>query len=927
MTFVRVSLILLIECLIVTSLAWGAPPKAAAGLRRVIAIRSPSISQAQLENVAGYLGIVIGAPLTVSLIDQRIRALYRKQFESLVVEVEEADAGLIVTLSGVRIRVLRNISARNLDAGLVKDAALRAGFVPGQRFDSRSLNTLVENLRIQLRADGFYLAHLDSKVTDIEKSELSDIEIVVVRNAPTVIGAIRIVGPDESETRELLRRIPLRRGQPLRQEDVEKSTVAIGRYLQENQFPLAKIKDVATQFSTDMKTAEVLIEVRTGRRLQLEFEGNSVFDDMSLRSGITEAMLAENDSDRQMVEAIEKRYRDVGYHFCKVEIKDDAKGDDDRETMVRRVSIREGDKVIIDKIQVVGSGNTELIENLFFEHAPGILKRRIFWEAGLDDAARNLERALRDRGYLKARLSSLKPVFESDRRGVQLFTEVETGVQSRFGTIEIIGNEALTQAEILVLAAIVPSEEYGPTKTAAAQTRISDAYRERGFVDVQCELTEVETIKTDESVVSIQFKVIEGISYRVGEVAIQGNHRTEARTILREMLLSPGDVFVPSKLSQSEENIGLLGIFSKVEVIAHSSLKNPRNKDIKIAVTESRPGIGEVGTGAAYEDPKFRIRSFLGLAYRNLLGRNHTVSFRGEVAFPISRDSFVPFVEYATVVGFRAPNPWELPLVFNAQLGLDRFELSPEGPKLLNRARIEERIERKLSGITTFYYRLHRFERSFTEDLSKTDANQDAADVIGSTGPGVTVDFRDDVFNPTRGSFHTWDLEYANQALLSNHNIHFAMVVGRNSFYVPFIASTQLRFYVGLGYARSLEDSAGVPKVRLLNEMALGGQLSIRGYSLRVIKPPENAYDSAFYNVRSEVGIPIFGDFGAAVFFDSGQIFPNIGFPDRSVPSSRGDGVGFGLRYKTPIGPVVIDFAKGLGTAEPLKFYFTLGTI
>jgi outer membrane translocation and assembly module TamA len=40
--------------------------------------------------------------------------------------------------------------------------------------------------------------------------------------------------------------------------------------------------------------------------------------------------------------------------------------------------------------------------------------------------------------------------------------------------------------------------------------------------------------------------------------------------------------------------------------------------------------------------------------------------------------------------------------------------------------------------------------------------------------------------------------------------------------------------------------------------------------------------------------------------------------------------VGIGVRYKTPVGPVVIDFAKGLGSAtyaQGVRLYFTVGSI
>ena len=240
---------------------------------------------------------------------------------------------------------------------------------------------------------------------------------------------------------------------------------------------------------------------------------------------------------------------------------------------------------------------------------------------------------------------------------------------------------------------------------------------------------------------------------------------------------------------------------------------------------------------------------------------------------------------------------------------------------------MEERIERKISDATTVYFRLHRFERSSTQDLSAGEGSHSEADVIGSTGPGLLIDLRDNVFNPTRGSYHTLDIEYAHPNLLSSERIKFALGVWRNSFYFPLVANTALRLFVGLGYARTLDESYPVPKVRLLNEMSLGGPLSIRGFALRSFRPSENSLDTGYYNLRAELIFGVFGELDGTLFFDTGKVFPNIGFGDRREHTERHDGVGVGFRYRTPVGPIVVDLAHGIGDAEAIRFYFTLGTI
>ena len=66
-------------------------------------------------------------------------------------------------------------------------------------------------------------------------------------------------------------------------------------------------------------------------------------------------------------------------------------------------------------------------------------------------------------------------------------------------------------------------------------------------------------------------------------------------------------------------------------------------------------------------------------------------------------------------------------------------------------------------------------------------------------------------------------------------------------------------------------------------------------------------------------------DLGAAIFIDSGQIFSKTAGA-QWVTGTRHDGIGMGLRYKTPVGPAVIDISQGIGPdKESIKFNFSIG--
>ena len=152
------------------------------------------------------------------------------------------------------------------------------------------------------------------------------------------------------------------------------------------------------------------------------------------------------------------------------------------------------------------------------------------------------------------------------------------------------------------------------------------------------------------------------------------------------------------------------------------------------------------------------------------------------------------------------------------------------------------------------------------------------------------------------------------------------MVLNRNSFYFPFLNPIGLKASVGFGYAQSLLENKPLPQVRLVNELAIGGQGTVRGHVPRSIAAPSTARSVFFYNVRGEVLFPLFDDFGVATFYDMGQLYSDY------IPTPLTHGVGVGFRYKTPVGPISVDFAQGFGyfgesTDKSVRFYFTVGTI
>jgi outer membrane protein insertion porin family len=115
-----------------------------------------------------------------------------------------------------------------------------------------------------------------------------------------------------------------------------------------------------------------------------------------------------------------------------------------------------------------------------------------------------------------------------------------------------------------------------------------------------------------------------------------------------------------------------------------------------------------------------------------------------------------------------------------------------------------------------------------------------------------------------------------------------------------------------------------------------GGDTTIRGYALDSVGAPNTISSNGFPTggnavilLNGELRMPVWRDLGAVLFVDGGNVFRRV--TEMDLGELRGS-VGFGLRYKSPIGPIRVDLGFKLdrreirGTLErPTEIHFSLG--
>jgi outer membrane protein insertion porin family len=203
-------------------------------------------------------------------------------------------------------------------------------------------------------------------------------------------------------------------------------------------------------------------------------------------------------------------------------------------------------------------------------------------------------------------------------------------------------------------------------------------------------------------------------------------------------------------------------------------------------------------------------------------------------------------------------------------------------------------------------------------------------------------DSRDNPLDAHHGVYQVFDFGVTPTAFGSSAS--FVRFLGQSAFYIP-VKKTPIIWAnnIRLGLANPFAGS----DVPLSERFFSGGADSLRGFPINGAGPQRpvsvcaNPADSSsctiisvpvggrsLFILNSEARFPmkIINNLGGAFFYDGGNVFSNINL--RQMIDNYTNTIGFGIRYKTPVGPVRVDIAYRLTNIPGVKatqYFVTLG--
>ena len=944
--YFRLLIVALVSCAATQAFAQSAPESYSG--RQVTAVRvaidgAPTTEAALIDLIETRPG----QNLTLAAVRESIAHLYSlARFQDVQVEAIDGSGGAIeLRYNLVAIRAVDKVDFRGslgLSEGLLRDTvAERFGRAP-QPGRAQEVTRELERL---YQDRGYFRASIRPGSAELHDPERTILTFDIEAGPQARVGEIAVVGNARASREELLGRLDLAPGRAYQREQLNARLTGYANRLKKRGYLQAEASQTA-RLSEDGRVADLTIDVQSGPTVTVTFEGDPLPLD---RRNELVPFEREGSVDEDLREDAVQRIRDYlhqqGYWKAEVPIPREQRSDD---SLAIVFTVKKGPiyRVAAEGVQITGNHGISLEEiRPLLVLRPGDL----YNSAHLDAIAGALERLYRTRGFrwVDIKSSEIDAGSDGGSARVRPVIAIIEGPRAVLGEVAVTGAKALGDSEIRRVMQLQTGQPYYEPSITSARDAIQLEYLNLGYSTVQVSITPA--LSEDRTRVDLRFDVVEGPQTLVDHVIIVGNTRTSEEIIRREVLLRPGAPLGLTDLLESRRRLSALGLFRRIDVrqLEHGQASR---RDVLVTVEEAPPtAIGYGGGleassvlragldgGGAEERLEFAPRGFFDIGRRNLGGKNRSISLFTRVAVRPRDEPDDPALdgrgfglsEYRVVGTYREPSAlfWNADLLLTAaaEQGVRssfNFRRRGVGAELTRRVSRAIRVSGRYSFSTT---------RTFDERLS--DQEQATIDRLfpqvrlSAFSGAVSRDTRNDVVEPTGGTLVSGEASVAVRFL--GGEVGFVKTYLQGSWFkrlpgergIVFATRATVGLADGLPREAQPTDDEGRPidgppivieDLPASERFFAGGDTTIRGFAVDSVGTPETITPRGFPRggnglliLNAELRIPVWKDFGAALFTDGGNVFERV--TDFDPAELRGS-VGFGVRYRSPIGPVRVD--------------------
>ncbi|HEX3103705.1 MAG TPA: POTRA domain-containing protein [Terriglobales bacterium] len=931
-------------------------------------------------DTAPYRELIVqksGEPYSNSKIQQSMDALNRTgAFSKVQLKVQPDPTGLKLTFVLEPAYYIGMLKFPGGTKHFSYTRLLQVVNLPDQtEFQQSQIATAEEALTKFFQDHGFFLMKVHTDVQLDDANRLTHITFHIEPGKHAHIGKVEIRGATSQENRKLQGSIQsfrarltgafLKHGKPYSPRRIQAAIGLIRKKLAQQNYPANKIVLSPPDYHPETNLADLAINVDTGPVIEIRVVGAKLSWIPFLASRQKKKLISiydEESVDPDIVEESRRNLQDYferkGYFEVKVASNTQQQNGKTRLTF----QIDKGRKYSVKEIAFTGNhhiSSSDLEAQVDVKEGKWIISHGKYSEKLTSQSAKNIENFYKDNGFEQVKVT---PQAVVRNQGIRITFNVAEGDRTTVGSLRVEGNKSFRfdqlrhgkgQFELL------EGKPFSPRRMSDDRNQIAAKYLDAGFPN-----SEVKTVVTrhpdDPHIVDVTYEITENQRVRINHVVYMGWDHTKLALLKKSANLTPEEPLSEGQLLQGESDLYDLGIFDWSSIGPRRQITNQTEEEALVKVHEAKrnsitygfglqisrrggnvptgsvavPGLPTIGLHGAKVLPseKTFVSPRGSIEYRRLdmrgLGESLSVSVLAERLdqrfITTYTDPHFRLSSWQALTSISAERTTENPL-FQARLA----DASIQFQRFLNRKKTRQLQLR-------YDFNHTKLSQLLVPQLVLPADRNVQLSYVSST---LIEDTRDKPLDAHKGVYSTFDFRLVPSALGSSAD--FARFFGQYAYYKPLgdlVFANSIRLGLAAPYA-----SSDVPTSE---RFFAGGGTTLRGFptdeagpvryvpfcqgasttNCPLIPIPVGGNQLFILNSELRYPIPIISNLGGVIFYDGGNVYRRINFPE--FVNNYSNTVGIGLRYNTPIGPLRLDVGRNLNPVTGIsatQFFITLG--
>jgi outer membrane protein insertion porin family len=616
--------------------------------------------------------------------------------------------------------------------------------------------------------------------------------------------------------------------------------------------------------------------------------------------------------------------------------------------------IAQGQRYRLTRLELTGSkyfSDGDIRERMFMEPATFTMRRGRYSEAFRRKDEENITNLYKSNGFRDVKVNSVVDRAVDGNSGqVGVTVQIDEGPQ---WIVDSVTLEGVNQGDKEVLEAglaSLPGQPFSEVNMATDRNHVLSWYYSNGYPRANFKAAWHHSDTPNH--VNVRYEVTEGDRQFVRDVLTTGLKTTRQDLVAKRITLSPGQPLSPLEQAEIQRSFYDMGVFARVDTAIENPEGETDHKYVLYNFEEANRYTLALGFGAQiarFGSPSsnslaaaggstgFSPQASMNLSRLNFLGRGHTVSLRGIYSNLQKRGS----------ISYLAPRFQDIDgrnltvsLLYDNSLNVRTFASQRQEASV----QVSQRFSKATTGLFRIAYRRVSVSNVVIPVLLVPQLVQPVR--LGVISANIAQDRRDNSADPRRGAYTTGDVSLAARFIGSQRS--FSRILIRNATYhrltrnTVFARQTQFGLISPFAAPSGLTEQQSVP---LPERFFGGGAESIRAFPYNQAGPRDVGEALVRGGPTSQpTGFPLGGNallfnnlelrfpflapnIQGVLFHDMGNVYSTLS--DLSFRFKQRDlndfnymvhAVGFGVRYRTPVGPIRGDLAYSINPPAYLGF-------